>query len=933
MNPIYKFELNRPTVNLLNPKTAVWGLLDTNTGQISGPSTIYRSSDFIPVTPGTNYKLCDKDTFTSMAAPAACFYTANKTFISGSYWIANTPSNAAFLRVSFQGSGDEWGVFSSNVSYWSEYVTPIAYPVYKDDLAKDFEKESNQEFFRAKLSGNLSFVGPDYDWIVGRAFDFQYIITVYISYNAGQTWTEYWRGTFWKTDCEFDDDAKTVSVKPTVWDQYNDVLAGLDKEYNLIELAPEIVPVKADKRPMIQVYVPGQSVIGCFLSGMWWEQEAEPESDETKLVNDFKFALNKVFTIADVSGSMSPQLPAMFGKSFLGDARFNPQEMGTQEFTGTEYKLIYAYYGGSGGSQYSWTIVRISDNVSLWRYAVNNQYPPELPHNVTLTPVADSGATGNVTLYVHDMPVYSRYVLDTPTINGLDTYPIPDNDIVENNRNYTRVIGYYFPDTIYFSTSLTSTPNQWGLYQPGQYYQPPYLYWSPELFPVARNAWGRVSIWFTFYAFDWIVEESGRRSFTIRHAYPLASVISVLLAKIAPGITHEATTDYSQFLYGTNLVGITQTLLITPKSNLVTAGYDQPAQKAPITLKNVTDMLRDCFRCYWFIDDQNRFRVEHIQYFRNGGSYSGSPVVGIDLTTQKVPRNNKEWAFARNQYKFDKPEMAARYQFGWMDDVTQLFEGFPIDIISKYVNPDNIEQIDVSRFTSDIDYILLNPGEISKDGFVLLAAQNGFNIPLTWQRNYFYNASGNLNSHSSDLWGAAKIDVSQYVGKTLSIMSYCRLAAYILFTKDDDSIITSFQNSTTNPVNYVVPDGAKWLKLSNYFSNVPNPYVSVETLVLPYYNLVIENNDHYLQNAYVAFCILQRYYAFDMPAYQYEINGEQMSAYGIKKLKNQILRFPVLNDPDLVQLVKTNLGNGTIEKLSVNLSSRNANATLKYDTE
>ena len=149
------------------------------------------------------------------------------------------------------------------------------YPVYKDDLAKDFEKESNQEFFRAKLSGKLSFVGPDYDWIVGRVFDFQFIITVYISYDAGQTWAEYWRGTFWKTDCEFDDDAKTVSVKPTVCDQYNDVLAGLDKEYNLIELAPEIVSVKADKRPMVQVYVPGQSVIACFLSGMWWEQSCD----------------------------------------------------------------------------------------------------------------------------------------------------------------------------------------------------------------------------------------------------------------------------------------------------------------------------------------------------------------------------------------------------------------------------------------------------------------------------------------------------------------------------------------------------------------------------------------------------------------------------------------------------------------------------------
>lgn len=712
-------------------------------------------------------------------------------------------------------------------------ATQQAFPIYKDDLAKDFEKESNQEFFRAKLSGKLTFESDDYTFIVSKAFDTQFVLEIFISYNAGQSWTSYWRGTFWKTDCEFDGDTETVVVQPTVWDQYNDVLAGMDKEYNLIELAPEIVPIKADKRPMIQVYVPGQSVIGCFLSGMWWEQEAEPESDETKLVNDFKFSLNKVMTIADVSGSMSPQLPTMFSKQFIGDSRFNPREQGTTEFPESEYKLVYLYGAGSGGSVYRWTIIRISDDTPLWQYVVNNQFPPESFTQITLTPISGSGATGDVVLNFRDIAVYSRYVLDTPTISGLDTYPIPDDDIVENNRNYTRVIGYYFPDTIYFSTRLTSTPNQWGLYQPGQYYQQPYLYWNPELFPVARNAWGRVSIWFTFYAFDWIVEESGRQPFTIRHAYPLASVISVLLAKIAPNITHEANTDYSQFLYGTNLIGITQTLLITPKSNLVTAGYDQPAQKAPITLKNVTDMLRDCFRCYWFIDEQNRFRVEHIQYFRNGGSYSGSPVVGIDLTTQQVSRNGKAWAFARDQYKFDKPEMAARYQFGWMDDVTQLFEGYPIEIVSKYVDADKIEQVEITQFTSDLDYILLNPSEISSDGFVLLSA------------------------------------VEENSGE---------------------------------------------------FS-------------IPYYNHVVDGTNHYLQNGYAAFCFLQNYYAYDMPAPQYSINGESKTAIGTKKLKEQNIRFPALIDPELFELIKTNLGDGMIKKLSLNLSSRNANATLMYDTE
>lgn len=843
-------------------------------------------------------------------------------------------------------------------------TTQRAFPIYKDDLAKDFEKESNQEFFRAKLSGKLTFESEDYTFIVSKAFDTQFVLEIFISYNAGQTWTSYWRGTFWKTDCEFDGDAQTVIVQPTVWDQYNDVLAGLDKEYNLIELAPEIVPVKADKRPMVQVYVPGQTVIGCFLSGMWWEQECESvlESDIVEINGNnypaleykYHFSLNKVITVAEVSGSMSPQLPNAFSKVFLGGARFNPRVQGTTEFTAYGYKLVYLYGAGPGGSVYRWTIVRVSDNAELWQYNVNNELPPESFTQITLTPLPESGATGNVILYVRDLAVYSRFVCDTPTIvvggSTLNTSEIPADDIVENNRNYHYVIGYYFPDTIIFSTELVSTPTQWGLYQPGQYYFNPAdnpILGLGEAFPVARNAWSILSIWFVFSLFDWVVESSARQPFTIRHAYPIASVISVLLAKIAPGITHDATTDYSQFLYGQNLIGITQTLLITPKSNLVTAGYDQPAQKAPITLKNVLDMLRDCFRCYWFIDDQNRFRVEHIQYFRNGGSYSGSPVVGIDLTAQEVTRSGKKWAFARDKYNFDKPNMAARYQFGWMDDVTQLFDGFPIDIISKYVNPDNIEQIDISKFTSDIDYILLNPGEISKDGFVLLSAtKDDSGIPSEGIVNGYVNTNNSTLSITGSNYTMQYFPVQS--GKRVKISaiitsSYTTTIAFASFIAGtapaqggaQAQIIHPFSGPENYSEYFTAPEDG-YIYIQQIIGNntqATNIVVANDELALPYYNYVIDLNDHYLQNALVAFCILQQYYAFDMPALHYAINGVQMYAQGIKKLKNQSIRFPALTDPDLVELVKTNLGNGVIEKLSVNLSSRNVNATLKYDTE
>ena len=707
--------------------------------------------------------------------------------------------------------------------------TRQAFPVYKDDLTIDYALEQSQEFYRGKLSGKLTFQKDDYLFIRSKAFDTQFDVVISISYDGGQTWAVYWSGQFWKTDCKFNEDDQTAIVTPNVNDSYNAVLAGMDKEYNLIDLAPVIQPVKLDKRPMIQVYIPGQTVIGCFLSGMWWEQECNAVDSETDLEDIYHFTLNKTFRIVEVTQMAIPEIPNIYyGLPYSSEA-------GTTEYVNGNYKFVRELVLESYGSREEFSIVRISDNQTLWTSFYVDVIQP-VPVELELTPIT-SYATGKIKLYIHDLQVYARYITDIETANR-----IPDNDIVENNRNYHYIAPYYFPDTIQYQDVKTSIPTKWGIYQPGQYYVSPAEIPGSgvnEAFPIARAAWGELSLWYIFSANDWENESQYRKDYILKDSFPIWSVISVILAKIAPGITHAGTTDYSLFLYSvTNPISDNgQQLFITPKSNLISAGYDQPAQKAPITLKYITEMLRDCFRCYWFIDKQNRFRIEHISYFMNGGAYPGTPdypQIGINLTEQIVTRNGKPWSYARNQYEFDKPEMAARYQFGWMDDVTQLFEGYPIDIISKYVNPDNIEQIDVSQFTSDVDYILLNPGPISKNGFVLLA-----------------------------------------------------------------------------------------------------PVITSGGYVLPYVNFLVNGASHIAQNGYVSFRYLELYYyMFDMPARNVQINGITQMVQGIKKLKTHTIKFPVLMEPDnMYKLIKTELGNGTIQKMSVNLSSRNANTTLKYDTE
>ena len=108
-----------------------------------------------------------------------------------------------------------------------------------------------------------------------------------------------------------------------------------------------------------------------------------------------------------------------------------------------------------------------------------------------------------------------------------------------------------------------------------------------------------------------------------------------------------------------------------------------------------------------------------------------------------------------------------------------------------------------------------------------------------------------------------------------------------------------FVAGTTETVIPIPANSKSFLLYGTAGETLQFTFVGIGAFALPYINWTEDGNDHYLQ----------------------------------KRLKTQTIRFPALEDPDLLKLIETNMGSGTIGKLSVNLSSRNANATLKYDTE
>lgn len=809
-------------------------------------------------------------------------------------------------------------------------ATHTVAPLYGNDLAITFEKENGQQFFRRKLNGKFTFSTVDYAFIVAQPFDTRFVLRMLISRDGGVTWTVYWAGYFYKTDCEFNADDQTVVVTPDSVDDYENVLAGWEKEYNLMDLTLAMTHIEIVKRPMIQIYVPGDNVISCILSSMSWEQEIDPISDEAKLQNFYHFGLISGAETVVVSGATSPS-----------DINGNYSSLSNMNgYVMRSYRLELPEPNNPENTYLAYVqdIVKAGQTEVYWYYESATGYNFD---DVTLSPVQGM-ATGNLRIQRQSTAVYARWVFDNPAPTNKIPYPIQSDDPVYDNRNYHYVYPYeLITNVIFYNNAFSTTPTKYGLYQPGQYYLPPTLDFGTPI-PIARSTWGLQSIWYRpSQSIEFQEEKSMWQKYVMGNAYVLAAVIQKLLNEIAPDIKHSGTIEFSQFLYGQNPISNNSfNLCLVPKSNILKGNYTEPAQKAPITLRQITDMLRDCFRCFWWIDENKRFRIEHISYFMRGGSYSNDPVVGIDLTKAVVKRTGKPWATAQTAYTFDKPEMPERYQFAWMDDVTQIFKGYPLDIISGYVQQGKIEEINVRNFTSDVDYMLLNPSGCSKDGFALLAA-----IPESLD---FTGGDRALLSDGADsIIATFNPDAFAFPSSVVTLVADSLSAAMNVRIRMFRNNLVAFTETVSIPLNgtydFTLNTPVAISKIEVSWAAGGSGYVKIQSvdpvqavdsaLELPFITYMVDLNIVRSQNGYLTFQALQDFYMYDMPASNVKRNGVPMTVHGTKKLKRNTVNFPCITDPDMNVLVKTNIGNGNFERLSVNLQSRNGVATLAYDTE
>ena len=518
------------------------------------------------------------------------------------------------------------------------------------------------------------------------------------------------------------------------------------------------------------------------------------------------------------------------------------------------------------------------------------------------------------------------------------------------NYNYVTV-----PDASIVSlmgtNEYSAKPTEWGLAPDNtNYYKKPVLPAvlgiSAPLYPVGKTTWGEYSWWayFNFSAgiFDYVYWDTVQ----LKDAYPLSSVLSVLLDAIfrdsGYNVSFEDTEACSGFFYGTN-TGIVQAppnIYITPKTNVLTANYSQKAQKGDITIGQVLDMLRDVFRCYWFMernaDGTYRLRIENIYWFYNGGSYTGGTL--YDIRDAKDPRTGKNWAYGKSQFKFDISELYKRYEFGWQDECTDWFDGDAVTCLAKYVNESATNKVKIDAFTSDLDYMLLSPEDFNKDGFALLGAKPEYLF------GYGYQPQKTLTVavESSKFTLAREADADTYTRAVISTNDKVLVKCY----KSDNTLLGSF-GVCTNPRDFrpyfVMPKGTASVSYTVQTGR-PRQSVTLSIYLASGYDRVeipSLSDDVAPQNYRLSFHYIERtWYIADYPCRNIAFgDGDNRQTYDVeywypvKKSMEQEVGLPWRETFDPYRGVLSTKGRALVNTYAINLLSLFQQLTLRYGTD
>lgn len=677
------------------------------------------------------------------------------------------------------------------------YVGSLVNPHYKSIKIKS-KKEANQEFFRRTIDGQIKLFGQDFDYVNKANIEYEMIFAIFSSSNKLISANKFSKTdcklNLAKKSIELKLEA--IDKYTNILNKYENTYDLLKIN------TPTTPLILSKRFAIQTYIAGADTYSCFSSNGTYFEDEVNETIDnEDELTKKYYFAKAADFYEINISqqsnvfSKLISYVCTAKSTEWLSNASSYVVGKGTDEYrsyiklnkvankgdNGSSSIIQFLYYAHSGekGSanhkgEYLYDVYRFelriidkNGNDSILYHSQNYYYILNdywyIGQSVKVQMNRDDGSGPSTFILGDDnnnvitYSVFARMICDVDSFifNGtkIDTYDYPYDDFIIDKANYKKCIGIVGSVIkLYQSSKTVNYPTKFGINDFNDTYFTSNIdeaFIGDNAFnrpmPVSRSTWANSSIWAIFNKdIIQVLDNACLKKYTIKDAYRLSDVIRAILNKIDTSIYHENDYKYSTFLYGTdttvpdnNISLVNKEIFIIPKSNVLKGNYDQAAQKAEITMKQIMDMLKYCFKAYWYVDDFSRLIIEHIRYFNNSGSYTSSPIVSSMLNLNDK-FNKKNTLYSQTEISYNKSDLQSRFEFKWMDDSSDIFEGPTIDVKSTYVQQDKTETITPENFSSDIDLMLLSPDKFSSDGFALVVASKyysgnnvNYEVPIT----------------------------------------------------------------------------------------------------------------------------------------------------------------------------------------------------------
>lgn len=867
-----------------------------------------------------------------------------------------------------------------------EVVTWQVSPLYGDDPNVAIERVNDEWYYTRKLGGKFTFVREDYSWIMAREFDGTYTMTVECS-TDGSSWQEYFVGTFSRASLTIDEDNRNAVLDGLSEGTYNVIENAKDTEYDLRKVIPdtEAKEVQGEIWPALalvdyrqanitksDIYCNGASVGGGYDSK---HPDSGFKTDE-RVVSDSAWRYVAMcgegyVKMKDASSEGNCQFGGVIG--YMNEVSTNPNYNKTCVGGTMQCNNGYVCYldfrmlpYGPGGVQYTYIHrLRIyNENTLVYTVESSSGKTDDIfsPQSIVFdyTEVASS-PIAKVEIFLH----YIRATLLTVSSDGVEENILNVGPYYEGMRAFE---GSGLEVVVSSRTSEQSNGHRL-IAGTDLYFAPPE---GEGWIPLAEDNWNYASLWYkiTPSPENGLQNRSLMGTWRWTRCWTLGTVLRYLLAKVSGGKVHFGEDEYySQFLYAAvNPVaqGEQFAWLFCQKSDVMNPGGGN-ATRCPARLNWFLEYMKNALNCYWWLEKRNDgdydFRLEHVEYFRRGNSYTDpldDPMREfIDITKIKplrnFPRNGqaaKRLSDQTNKYSFDLQGMAERYTFSWQGEGgSDEFKGNPMLFKAGWIEAGSSEDKQVDNIFADLSWLTLNAGTDTAssknyEGLMVFAGYRKV-TPVTAVTENAVMTERYLRIQQGSVF---KVDMTLVVmvpeGQEFTVEMNPVLPGPVMWVGtyhgtgavQSVQIVVDLRGDVLYTLRVDFGTGYGDVTLHRIHNNLSGNVYAVP-------NTESELTEGvYLQNGPLAWPSLQvAYLHYDVPAYKWALNSDDPADEAtewrdggtVKLIKKQ--EVPKLPVPDLAteqrlkEGIRTGLGTGILDSATVNLGSRNAEMTLVYD--